>query len=195
MLWSNACWIGPEVEITRRGHKHVPSDGSASDSGAYVDADKRVNTVMIDYNQPDLTQHPPRSPRARLGGFAHLPRLLDKARAFAAGKQGLYEYGAMMDRLFFTFSGIDATRFLEEVKKGRSDSEMLSWVLAEMRPSRQCFEVEQWSSWLETVGPATAKSHAWIAGKIEDNGPSRDDIRTFFEHLDLDDYTSFGGRS
>ena len=41
---------------------------------------------MIDYRHPDLTQHPPRSPRVRLGGFAHLPRLLDKARAFAAGR-------------------------------------------------------------------------------------------------------------
>ena len=40
---------------------------------------------MISYSTPDLTQHPPRSPRVRLGGFVHLPRLLDKARAYAAG--------------------------------------------------------------------------------------------------------------
>ena len=28
---------------------------------------------------PDLTQRPPRSPRQRLGGYALLPRMLDKA--------------------------------------------------------------------------------------------------------------------
>jgi hypothetical protein len=149
---------------------------------------------MINLNQPDLTQHPPRSPRVRLGGFAHLPRLMDKARAFAAGRHGLYEYGAMMDRFFFTFVGITAEAFLEEVKKGGSDSEMLSWVLAEMRPRREGFEIQQWSTWLETVGPATAKGHAWLASKIEGYGPNREDIRTYCEHLDLDDYVSFGGK-
>ena len=38
----------------------------------------------MNYSTPDLSQHPPRSPRTRLGGYAHLPRLLDKARAHAA---------------------------------------------------------------------------------------------------------------
>ncbi len=130
----------------------------------------------------------------RLGGFAHLPRLLDKARAAAAGKQGLYHYGAMMDRHFFAFAGIEAGQFLDEVKTGKSDGEMLSWVMASLRPARQPCEISQWSQWLESLGPATAKGHAWLAGKLNENGPTREDIRTYCEHLDLDDYVSFGGR-
>src|SRR5258706_492567 len=47
---------------------------------------------MINYNVPDLTRHPPRSPRSRLGGYAHLPRLIDKARAEAAGLNGDFHY-------------------------------------------------------------------------------------------------------
>ena len=43
---------------------------------------------MINYSAPDLTQHPPRSLRVRLGGYAHLCRLLDKARAVNAGLHG-----------------------------------------------------------------------------------------------------------
>ncbi len=39
----------------------------------------------------DLTQRPPRSPRVRLGGYAILPRLLDKCRALLAGKVGEYK--------------------------------------------------------------------------------------------------------
>jgi hypothetical protein len=54
--------------------------------------------------------------------------LLDKARAAAAGKLGLYEYGAMMDRHFFTFTGIEASAFLGAVKSGLGDGEMLTWV-------------------------------------------------------------------
>ena len=63
---------------------------------------------MINYSSPDLTQHPPRSVHVRLGGFAHLPRLLDKARAFAAGKHGGYKYNCPLDRQFFLFTGVDA---------------------------------------------------------------------------------------
>jgi hypothetical protein len=148
---------------------------------------------MIHFHRPDLTQHPPRSPRVRLGGFAHLPRLLDKARAAAAGTNGLYEYGAMMDRHFFAFAGINAAAFLEAVKTGKSDGEMLHWVMAQLNPQRTPSEISQWSSWLESLGPGSASGHAWLAERIGGYGPKRDDIRTYCEHLDLDDYVSFGG--
>ncbi|HEX7632014.1 MAG TPA: DUF5069 domain-containing protein, partial [Lacunisphaera sp.] len=42
----------------------------------------------VNYSAPDLTRHPPRSPRTRLGGYVQLPRLIDKARAVAAGTAG-----------------------------------------------------------------------------------------------------------
>ena len=148
---------------------------------------------MINYSQPDLTQHPPRSPRARLGGFAHLPRLLDKARATAAGKHGEYVYGAMMDRHFFGFTGIDAAALLEAVKTGKSDSEMLQWVMAHCSPPRGPSEIAQWSAWLEALGPGSAQGHTWLAGRISAYGPQREDVRTYCDHLDLDDYVSFGG--
>lgn len=150
---------------------------------------------MIDYRHPDLTQHPPRSPRVRLGGFTHLPRLLDKGRAFAAGKNGLYVYGAMMDRHFFAFTGIDAAAFLEAVKTGNGDNEMLVWVMEHLNPRRSPSEIVQWSSWYEALEPGGAQGHAWLAGRIGSYGPSRDDIHTWCEHLDVDDYTSFGGAS
>jgi len=148
---------------------------------------------MINYREPDLTQHPPRSPRVRLGGFAHLPRLLDKARAVAAGRNGAYVWEAMMDRHFFDFTGIDSQAFLEAVKTGKSDSEMLSWVTEYSNPRRSDSEIIQWSCWLEALGPGSAEDHAWLAERISSYGPKRDDVRTYFEHLDLDDYVSFGG--
>jgi hypothetical protein len=119
--------------------------------------------------------------------------LIDKARAFATGKHGLYEYGAMMDRHFFAFTGIDAGAFLEEVKKGKTDLEMLRWVTSNLRPHRLPCDIAQWSAWLESLGPATANGHQWLAGKMGEYGPERDDVQTYCEHLDIDDYVSFGG--
>jgi hypothetical protein len=153
----------------------------------------RTDSSMIDYHHPDLTVHPPRSPRVRLGGFAHLPRLLDKARAFAAGRNGAYNYDCPLDKRFWSFTGIDPKEFLAAVGTGKSDSEMLIWVMSHLRPARGPHEIAQWSAWLETNGPGSAEMHAWIGEVLEKNGPARDDVCTYFDNLDLDDFVSFGG--
>lgn len=149
---------------------------------------------MIDYSAPDLTRHPPRSPRVRLGGFVHLPRLLDKARAFAAGRSGEYIYPCAMDERLFAFVGIDADTFLEAVKTGRSDTEMLAWLQANMTSPRLPHEILAWSAWLEQLAPGDAGRHATFAEEIGRMASQRPDIVTTFDRLDLDDYTSFGGK-
>ena len=71
---------------------------------------------MINYSTPDLTQHPPRSVRVRLGGYAHLARLLDKARAVIAHKGADYHYNCPLDQQLFAFVGITADAMLAEIK-------------------------------------------------------------------------------
>jgi hypothetical protein len=150
---------------------------------------------MISYSSPDLTQHPPRSPRVRLGGYVHLPRLLDKARAFAAGKNGEYNFNCGLDQRFLGFVGIDAGAFLAAVKTGKGDVAMLAWVNEHARPQRLAWEIQAWSRWLENLGPGDAKRHAGFAEDIGALSPGNEDIRTNFDRLDLDDYVSFGGKA
>jgi hypothetical protein len=147
----------------------------------------------LNLSAPDLTQHPPRSPRVRLGGFAHLARLLDKARAHAAGKAGEYHYNCPMDRTFFDFTGVDHEALLTEVKKGASDSQLLAWVLS--KTSRGPSEIYAWSNWVEQHGPGGHEGHAWIGSVIKEAAPERKDIRSFADLLDLDDFVSFGGKA
>lgn len=148
---------------------------------------------MINYSAPDLTEHPPRSVRVRIGGYAHLARLLDKARADIAGKAAGYHYNCALDQKFFAFTGITADAMLAEIKSGKSDLEILTWINA--NTSRQPFEVVSWSSWVEQVGPGSAEGHEWIAGVIKGNKSARDDIRSFSEMLDMDDFISYGGKA
>jgi hypothetical protein len=150
---------------------------------------------MTKYSVPDFTQHPPRSPRVRLGGYVHLSRLLDKARACAANKLGEFIYPCPLDKRFFAFTGIDPDAFLAAVKSGKGDVEMLAWVNEHAKPARTPWEIEAWSSWLENLGPGDVKRHAGISEDIARLSPGRDDIRTNFDRLDLDDYISFGGRA
>jgi hypothetical protein len=152
-----------------------------------------THSIMIKLASPDLTQFPPRSARVQLGGYVHLPRLLDKARATAAGKNGDYHYNCPLDGHFFTFTGIDAKTLLAEAKKGRTDSQMLAWV--RKRSKRLPSEVAAWGKWMGVHAPGGAEGHAWISGVIKDAAKSRDDVFGFFDLLDLDDYVSFGGQA
>jgi hypothetical protein len=147
---------------------------------------------MVNLASPDLTQHPPRSVRVRLGGYAHLPRLLDKARAFAAGKQGEYHYNCPMDKHFFAFTGIDSEAMLTAVKASKSDTEILAWVATHTK--RLPYEIAQWSSWLEAHGPKSVGGHVWLSETVKKAGPDREDVMSFSDLLDLDDYASYGGK-
>jgi hypothetical protein len=150
---------------------------------------------MVNLSAPDLTLHPPRSPRVKLGGFVHLPRLLDKARAAAAGKLGEFIYPCPLDNRFFAFTGLDANALLAEAKSGKSDTEMLAWVMANLNPKRQPWEIAAWSDYLTALSPGDIQRHKIFAEHIEKLGPGREDIVTYFDRLDLDDYVSYGGKA
>ncbi len=149
---------------------------------------------MINLSAPDLTQHPPRSPRVKLGGLVHLPRLLDKARAHAAGKIGDYKWNCPLDQRLCTFLGLDIEALLTEVKKGRNDTEMLAWVMTSSAAKRTPWEIRAWSDWLANLAAGDVNRHALFSEEIRKNAPGREDIVTFFDRLDLDDFVSYGGK-
>jgi hypothetical protein len=146
---------------------------------------------------PDLTQRPPRSPRLRLGGYVLLPRILDKVRALNAGKNGDYRYGLKrMDRHFFNFTRIDPDAFQAEAATGKSDSEMLAWVQANATTLREPWEIAAWSAYHDTRGPdSDAETLGDFAAAVAEHSTTREDIKTWFDLLDLDDHCTFGGRA
>src|SRR3954451_8235383 len=151
---------------------------------------------MTNINSSDLTQRPPRSPRVTLGGYVLLPRILDKCRASIAGKLGEYRFGAQsMDRHFLNFTGIEETAFKAEVATGKSDSEMLAWVQANVKTPREPWEITQWSNYhIQRSPDSDAETLQVFAEMLAKFSTTREDIKTWFDLLDLDDYVSFGGQ-
>ncbi|MDQ8184591.1 DUF5069 domain-containing protein [Pelagicoccus sp. SDUM812002] len=145
----------------------------------------------------DLTQVPPRSARVRLGGFVHLPRLIDKARATLAGKLGVYVYGSesLLDQQFFDLTGISPEAFLDKVRDGSGDWAILQWVQANSHRPLQAFQIQAWSQWLETLPGLSPEARAWFAEFSQSLEPARPDVSTLFEYLDLDDFVRFGGHA
>ena len=144
----------------------------------------------------DLTERPPRSFRVRLGGFVILARMLDKARATLAKKNGEYNYNSPTDQHLVRFLGFDADALLKELAAGKGDGEILQWVLASAKISRTPWEIETWSTFMEKRGPdSDAETLALFAEYLGQFSKTREDVKTWFEAIELDDYASFGGKA
>ena len=145
---------------------------------------------------PDLTQRPPRSPRTRLGGYPLLPRMLDKGRATIAGKNGEYHYNCPLDQHILKFAGIDPIKLREELEKGKGDGEILEWIQENSTTKRTPWEIKQWGDYHGERGPdSDAETLQFFAEYVGKLTKTREDIRTWADVLDLDDYVSFGGKA
>ncbi len=143
---------------------------------------------------PDLTQRAPRSPRVRLGGFAVLPRVLDKCRATIAKKNGEFNFNCPLDQRFFEFVGVSADKFQKETAKGKSDSEMLAWVEKNAKNHPCPGTIHIWSQLMEARAPSSIETRGYMSEAQAKLAPKREDITTWFDLLDVDDYVTFGGQ-
>jgi len=142
----------------------------------------------------DLTLRPPRSVRARLGGYALLPRMLDKCRAELAGTQGSFRFDCPNDQRILTFLGIDAGALKAEVAKGKGDGDLLAWITANQRNSHTPEEIEAWSDSMDKRRP-TPDDREFFDKYLAECGPNRSDIQRWPDLLDLDDFVSYGGKA
>jgi hypothetical protein len=144
---------------------------------------------------PDLTQRPPRSPRVRLGGYALLPRCLDKGRATINGKHGEYHYNCPLDQRLLEFIGIDAEALKKQLEAGKGDGEILEWINQNARHKHSDAEITAWSDYQERRVPSDTEGRAFFNDLHQKAGPKREDIETWADLLDLDDYVTFGGKA
>jgi hypothetical protein len=146
-------------------------------------------------NTIDLTQRPPRSPRVRLGGFAILPRMLDKGRATIAGKHGEFKYNCPLDQQFLNFTGIDAAKLKKQLAQGKGDGEILEWMQKNAKFKRSSLEIAAWSDAQDRRGPSDVESRQFFQEYHTKLAPDRKDVTSWFDILDIDDYVTFGGKA
>jgi len=148
---------------------------------------------MPKINAPDLTRLPPRSPRVRLGGYVILPRILDKCRATLAKKNGDYSFNCPLDQYFLKFAGINPIALRRQVARGLGDGEILVWIQKNQKHRRSGQEIEVWSDFMNRRAPASIDQRERMNSYQKTANADRDDITTWFDVLDLDDFASFGG--
>ena len=144
---------------------------------------------------PDLTKLPPRSPRVRLGGYVILPRMLDKGRATIAGRNGEYHYACPMDQRLLEFAGIDPEALKKQLAAGLGDWAILEWITTHSATNPKQGDILAWSAIQEQRVPTDPESRAYFNELHSKTAQHREDIATWFDLLDLDDYVSFGGNA
>lgn len=91
----------------------------------------------------DLSKEYPRSPLEELGGYAWLPRIIDKVRSLAADTLGGYiPYPCGGDQRFLNTFGLDRDGFAAAIRSGANDEDILAWVRTHQAPGAETKQEE-----------------------------------------------------
>jgi hypothetical protein len=131
----------------------------------------------------------------RLGGYVILPRILDKGRAAIAGKIGEYNFGCPTDQRFLAFAGIELEALREQLDTGKGDGEILAWIQKNAKNKPTDSDIMAWSTLQERRAPDNIEGREFFQEEHKRIAPEREDISTWFDLLDLDDYVTFGGQA
>jgi len=133
----------------------------------------------------DLSQTFPRSPRDKMSGLVHLPRMVDKAHASKQNTLGEYIFPCPLDQTILNFLEIDAEEWVHLVHS-QNEEQLARWIekkCGSCKPddmesvNRQILEREpdnenRWKHFYE------------LRDKID---PSRKDITTWVDLIDLEE--------
>lgn len=130
----------------------------------------------------------PRSPYEKLGGYVHLPRLIDKAKLHRQGLLKGYNYKATgFDKHLLTFLKLDGDAFEEAVNRLGDDEAILNWV-RESGVKHPPEAIEQWNEAMISRHPDTAAKKVRFAHFLKEaGGDGRKDIRTYFDLIEFDE--------
>ena len=134
----------------------------------------------------DLRTKFPRSMKVRLGGYAHLARMIDKCRAVLAGTEGEYLYPCQMDERLLEFAGITSDQFTAAVKANATDEGVLAWVQQHAQ-AHQPEELEDWNQRLLLRGPSSPESAAKFKKYLNAIDPLRTDLTAWSDLQDLEE--------
>jgi len=133
----------------------------------------------------DLTKTYPRSPKETMGGFVHLPRMIDKARAKAAGTVGEYIYPCPLDKSLLEFLEITAESFFDVVQR-YEERQMIAWLMQNAK-SRSKEEIARWNQEMLNRKPQTEESLKYFQETRDRVAPQRKDVTTWVDLLDLEE--------
>jgi hypothetical protein len=133
----------------------------------------------------DLTKQFPESPRKIMGGYVHLARMRDKARAKAAGTVGEYIYPCPLDKRLLEFLEINDAAFYEAAQK-LENAKLADWISQKAR-KRSPEEIHQWNEMFLSRQPDNPESLQYFVSLRNKIAPEREGVKTWVDLLDLEE--------
>jgi len=130
----------------------------------------------------------PRSPYEKLGGFVHLPRLIDKARLHRKGLLNGYNYKTVgFDKHLLAFLKLDGDQLEEIANRLDEDEKVLRWV--EQNCAKHSVDaIEYWNREMISRYPDTVAKRARFNHFLkETGGENRKDIKTYFDLIEFEE--------
>ena len=101
-----------------------------------------------------------------------------------------------MDRHWFRFTAVTPEALKAELATGKGDGEILAWVQETAPHKHDQWEIQQWSAYHNERGPdGDVETLEFFASRVGPLSKTREDVKTWFDYLDLDDHVTFGGKA
>jgi hypothetical protein len=126
-----------------------------------------------------------RSPRSKLAGWVHLPRIVDKIRMAHSGLvTGVLaaEIDLKLDECWLNATKVDLDKLAEFVTQGKNDEEVEAWMQANSNFTPE--EIELFNASFLGLGRDTDSASAFARHKADAGLNHRKDVQTFVDMID-----------
>ena len=131
----------------------------------------------------NLIEKYPRSPREKLSGLVHIPRMIDKANAFRDNVLGEYIFPCPMDKIMLKFLGVSNQEFTEKIHKVE-ETEIAKWI-AEIISSKQSTDIDCINEQLLNPKRVWWKQIYWLV--FNALNPTKKNFNTWVDRVDYEE--------
>ena len=133
----------------------------------------------------DLSRTFPRSPKQEMAGLVHLPRMIDKGRAYKENKLADYIFPCPLDKIILSFLCIDAETFANMTSE-KKDDEINEWA-KEIIKSKPQSNLDITNNQILERRPDSKDRFEYFNELRNKIDPSRTDIDTWADLIDLEE--------
>ena len=133
----------------------------------------------------NLAQESPKSPKEKLAGLAHVPRMIDKARAAQQNTLGEYIYPCPLDKIMLEFLEVDSDTFLK-IACNDTETAISEWVDSQCH-NRSLGDKEAINNKILNSQPDSPDKWNYFKELLNGLDPTRTDINTWVDLIDLEE--------
>ena len=133
----------------------------------------------------DLSKAFPRSPKQEMAGLVHLPRIIDKGRAYKENKLADYIFPCPLDKIILNFLKVD-TEVFANMTRDKKDAEINDWA-KEQTKSKSQSDFDFINKQILDRRPDSEDRLDYFNDLRNKIDPSRTDIDTWADLIDLEE--------